>query len=195
MFKQWSQSLPNRERPIVILDRDGVLCENTSSAHKPLQPIPGAALALAELHAAGYTLLIVSNQSAVGRGSISLQTMLDRHKRFLSLIDATRQNIQASIICPHSPDVNCSCRKPGTQGIDDYLEIHGLARSQIQWFVGDKLSDVSCGDRLQVKTILVLTGHGQRELESLRGAPSSARPTYIASNIETAVKHILKYDS
>jgi D-glycero-D-manno-heptose 1,7-bisphosphate phosphatase len=118
----------------------------------------GASAALQRLKNAGYKLLVITNQSGIGRGYFNeqqyqkVETAVARQLG-VNLIDAT-------YYCPHLPSDGCKCRKPSPELVVRAANEHGidLARS---YFVGDKPSDIDCGRNAGVQTILVKTGYGR----------------------------------
>ena len=128
-----------------------------------VEVFPGAADALRRLKASGYKLIIVTNQSGLGRGYFSDNDYRAVEKEFLrqlgeGLIDAT-------YYCPDLPDANSPRRKPAPGMIFEAQRDHrlDLARSYV---VGDKRSDIACGQNAGVRTILVQTGYGAGEIDS-----------------------------
>src|SRR5205085_10936462 len=131
-------------RAAVFVDRDGVVVENRPSyvrSWEDVRFLPGAFEALRRLAAARLTTVLVTNQSAVGRGLVSLQRARDINERIVDAIRAEGGLVEATYLCPHRPQDGCPCRKPepgmllraaGELDVD-------LARS---FLVGDALTDV-----------------------------------------------------
>jgi histidinol-phosphate phosphatase family protein len=170
----------NETGPAVFLDRDGTIMRDVDYCGDPAQVevFPGAADALGQLKARGYKLIIVTNQSGIGRGYFAENDYRAVEWEFLrqlgeGLIDAT-------YCCPDSPDANSLRRKPAPGMIFEAQRDHrlDLARS---YFVGDKTSDVECGRKAGVRTILVQTGYGAHELDC--GADWIARDLAHAAEI------------
>lgn len=158
-------------RRFVLLDRDGTINEEVGYVLRPdeLRLIPGAAEALQELRALGLGLVVVTNQSPIGRGTMSLAELDRIHERLRALLGEHGVTIDAIEICPHRPDEGCACRKPGTQMVERAAASLGFdpARS---WLVGDHGSDMRLGKAVGARTILVRTGHGAEELDRGAGA-------------------------
>lgn len=138
----------------IFLDRDGTVIEECGYLNDPerVKLLPGAAEALAALAADGWKLVVVSNQSGVGRGLISPSQMEDVQARFL---EATRQHgvtIDATYICTHSPEDGCECRKPSPFLLQRAAEEHALDLAE-SWMIGDREGDILCGRNAGCRTI------------------------------------------
>jgi D-glycero-D-manno-heptose 1,7-bisphosphate phosphatase len=170
----------------VFLDRDGVLNESVvrdGMPHAPnrledLRVYPEAAAALARLKAAGYMLIVVTNQPDIGRGEVARETIdgiNDALRAVLPMIDDVR-------VCPHDNRDNCHCRKPKAGLILDAAAAYqvDLAGS---FMVGDRWRDIDCGAHAGVRTILVDRQWPER-------APSHP-PDFVVGGITEAVNVIL----
>jgi D-glycero-D-manno-heptose 1,7-bisphosphate phosphatase len=153
-------------RRAVFLDRDGTLIQEAHYLSDPggVRLLPGAAAALGRLRAAGYVLVVVTNQSGIARG---LYTE-DEYRRVAARLDEMLQgagvSLDATYYCPHHPDhgAPCACRKPGTGLYEAATAELGLDASA-SWYVGDKVSDVVPAATLGGEGVLVRTGHGRDE--------------------------------
>lgn len=146
----------------VFLDRDGTLNEDPGYLSDPaqLKLLPGVPKALAELKAAGFLLVVVSNQSGVGRGLIRPEALPEIHKKLNVLLSPDVQ-IDHFELCIHHPDDDCECRKPKPKLIRDAAAKLGVDISQ-SFMVGDKISDLGAGKTAGCKaSILVRTGEGR----------------------------------
>lgn len=140
--------------PAIFLDRDGAVIEDTGYIGDPdrVRLLPGAANALLSLRSQGFRLVVVSNQSGIGRGLISSEQAARVHRRFVDLLAEAGVVLDGVHYCPHSPDDNCACRKPSPEMIfraARELDID-LARS---FLVGDKMTDIEAGRTAGCKTI------------------------------------------
>lgn len=174
----------------VFLDRDGTLIEEKNYLHRPedVEFYPGAFAALKKLQQAGLLLIVVTNQSGVGRGYFTLQDVAAVHQRMTS--DCAREGVTLThfYIAPEAPDQPSLVRKPSPQFLFDARDqFHvDLASS---FMVGDKLIDLECGWNAGVKqSILVRTGYG-REVE--RSAGDKLRRAFVAEGLAEAADHIL----
>src|SRR5690242_11423395 len=101
--------------PSIFLDRDGVLIENRADYVRDwsqVKIIPEAIHALSLAPLTQYKVVIVTNQSAVGRGLMLLETAHQINERLIHLIRDQGGQIDAVYMCPHTPEDGCSCRKP-----------------------------------------------------------------------------------
>ena len=114
--------------------------------------LPGAADVLRELQSDGWALVVISNQSGVGRGLMTVGEMEAVHERFLELLRAADVEITASYFCPHRPDEHCQCRKPSPFQVQSAASEHSLELAK-SWMMGDRKSDIECGRNAGCRTI------------------------------------------
>ena len=154
-------------RRFVLVDRDGTINEEVAPEYvlepDQLRLIPGAADALRELRELGLGVVVVTNQSPVGRGWITLQQLDEIHGRLSKLLAADGAGLDGYYACPHHPNDGCECRKPGTALATRAAAEHGFDPAEA-FVVGDHRGDVEMGRRLGARTFLVRTGHGPEEL-------------------------------
>ena len=168
--------------PAIFLDRDGTLMRDVDycSHPKDVHAFPGASDALRSLKDAGYKLIVITNQSGIARGYLTekdyraVERELERQLG-PNLIDAT-------YYCPHSPGGGCSCRKPEPGMIRQAATDHRLELAK-SFFIGDKESDLACGRAAGTKTILVQTGYGASQDNSLAD--------FVAKDLRAATELIL----
>ncbi|MGH7727162.1 MAG: HAD-IIIA family hydrolase, partial [Candidatus Eiseniibacteriota bacterium] len=151
-------------RRAVFLDRDGTLMPELGYLGDPsrVRLLPGVGAALRILDRAGYALVVVTNQSAIGRGIVTAQAVEHVHERLRELLRAEQVELSGLYVCPHRPDEECDCRKPNPGLLERALRELGLERRG-SWMVGDGAKDVEAGRRAGVKPLLVLTGWGMTE--------------------------------
>lgn len=138
----------------IFLDRDGTIIEECGYLSDPerVRLLPGAADALASLAADGWKLIVVSNQSGVGRGLISPVQMEEVQQRFLSIMHQSRIPITATYVCTHVPEEGCQCRKPSPFLLRRAAEEHSLDLAA-SWMIGDREGDILCGRNAGCPTI------------------------------------------
>jgi UDP-glucose 4-epimerase len=154
----------------VFLDRDGTINEDPGYLSQPSQLVllPGVGEALAVLRRAGYRLVVVSNQSGVGRGLIAPDMLPRIHDRLDELLSAYGAWIDRYELCIHRPEEDCDCRKPKAKLLVDGARALGVDLDR-SYMVGDKLSDLGAGRAAGcAASVLVRTGEGEgaeRELK------------------------------
>jgi len=150
-------------KPALFLDRDGVIIENRSNyvrAWSDVSIYPQAIEALIKVKPTGYKTIILSNQSAVGRGLISPEIAQEINLRLIEEIQSAGGRIDGLFMCPHAPHDNCACRKPQPGLILEAADSLSLDLSR-SILVGDALSDIMAGQSAGVgKNVLVRTGRG-----------------------------------
>jgi heptosyltransferase-2 len=185
----------NRTRALdgytVFLDRDGTLNEDPGylKSASDLKLLPGVATALARLKSAGARLVVITNQSGVGRGFFSLKDLEAIHARLEGLLERSDAALDAIYFCPHHPDDGCRCRKPATGMVE-----RAVSELQVDlgkaYLVGDHASDVQLAKAAGVKSILVTSGKvDQQALTMLRAA--GAVPDMVAPSLVEATEWIL----
>lgn len=152
------------KQPALFLDRDGVFIENRTNYVRSWEDVeffPQALAALARIREIPHKIIVVTNQSAVGRGIISLETAAALNKRILQVVREANGRIDASYLCPAKPGINDPCRKPRPGMLLQAAKEHHLDLSQ-SLMIGDALTDIQAGQAAGVKqAILLLTGRGQ----------------------------------
>lgn len=144
------------ERPAVFLDRDGTIIEDTGYPNDPakVRLLPGAADAIRRLREAGFAAVVISNQSGVGRGLVTMRDLDRVHARTVELLAERGAALDGAYYCPHHPDDECDCRKPAPGLIHRARRELSLSASGC-YFVGDKASDIEAGAAAGCETILL----------------------------------------
>ena len=160
-------------RPFVFVDRDGTLLADPGYLHRieDYALLPGVIEGLQSLHAAGFPIAIVTNQSGIGRGMFSEQDFWQLQEYLLADLRAHGVSVEASFFCPHRPDARCACRKPAPGLLERARhELDAdLARS---WVIGDKLADVELARRAGCRAVYLLSGEGSLSGDTLpEGVP------------------------
>ena len=180
----------------MFLDRDGTLLEEAGYLDRleRLVFFPYAIDAVRLLNRAGLPVVIITNQSGIGRGLYEETFVHETHAAMTERLTTAGARIDAYYYCPHHPDAtveryrqDCDCRKPGP-GL-----FHSAARDldldlTRSFVVGDKWTDVRAGHAVGARAILVRTGYGA---SSERAAPAGVAPSLIADNLMSAVSWIL----
>jgi D-glycero-D-manno-heptose 1,7-bisphosphate phosphatase len=169
-----------RGRRAVFLDRDGTLIEDVGYPRDPdrVRLLDGAVDALGALRRAGFALVVVSNQSGIGRGFVTQEEAEAVHARFVAELRARGIEPDDVRYCPHAPDEGCTCRKPapglllaaaGELGLD-------LTRS---FMVGDKPADAETGRNAGCRTVLL-------------GAAEAGEADHVSSGWDDALTYLLR---
>jgi heptosyltransferase-2 len=178
----------------VFFDRDGTLNEDTGYIKSPeeLELLPGVGAALARLKQAGARLIVLTNQSGVGRGYFSSTDLEAIHSKLQRELAKWGVTLDAVYVCPHHPDERCSCRKPARGMIDRAMADFPInpARSYV---VGDSARDIDLAKQVGAHSVLVMTGpSGTEALTDLHQRGRS--PDHVAENMERAVDWIVTGD-
>ena len=170
----------------VFLDRDGTVIAEKNYLSDPagVELLPGAAEGMRRMRALGLRLVLVSNQSGVGRGYFGRDAVERVHGRLLELLEAEGARLDALYVCPHAPDEQCPCRKPGPGLIDRACAELGLD-PRASFVIGDKPCDVDLGLVVNATTFLVTTGYGAGY-----AAAGDCRPHHVAASLAKAAKTI-----
>ena len=176
----------------IFLDRDGVIIENRESyirSCKDVKFFPTAFASLRKLSLSIYKIIIVTNQSAVGRGLISLSEAQSINDQFVQAIIEAGGRVDGLFMCPHSPSDHCVCRKPLPGLIFQAAEALSLDLSR-SIVIGDAISDIQAGQAAGVPTnILVKTGRGSAQLQLPQA--SLLPKFFIFDNLDTSIDFIL----
>ena len=145
-----------------LLDRDGTIIveKNYLKSVDQLELLPNAAEGLRMLASQGFSLIVITNQSGIGRGLLTVAEVDAIHAELKRRLAAEGVKIAGIYYCPHSPDSNCACRKPRTALAHQAAADFGFDPSE-SLVIGDKTSDIEFGRALGARTILVRTGYGR----------------------------------
>lgn len=177
---------------LVILDRDGVINADSSDfikAPEDWTPIPGSLEAIARLCRAEYRVVIITNQSGVGRGLYTLDVMNKIHMRMFELIRQKGGEIDALLFCPHAPDFGCACRKPRPGLFNELarrlkVNLNGIPA------VGDSVRDLEAARAAGAQPVLVRTGNGADTLDTIQhGEDESLRQVPVFDDLAAFVDH------
>lgn len=147
---------------LVILDRDGTINEDSDDFIKSpdeWEPLPGALEAIARLNHAAWHVVVVSNQSGLGRGLFEVSDLNAIHAKMHQMLAAVGGRIDAVFYCPHAPVDACQCRKPATGLFEQIADRYGLDLRNVP-VVGDSARDAMAGVAVGCEPHLVMTGKG-----------------------------------
>jgi D,D-heptose 1,7-bisphosphate phosphatase len=185
-------------RRAVFLDRDGTLNKEVEYLTRPeeLELLDGTAEAVRRLNRTGYLAVVVTNQSVVARGDVTLAGLDRIHAQLEHLLGNGHAYLDRIYACPHHPDrgfpgevvelkILCDCRKPATGSIDAACRDLMIGRSG-SWLIGDTTSDMETGRRANLRTVLVRTGHAGQD------GRFPFNPDYVVTDLAAAVGWILE---
>jgi D-glycero-D-manno-heptose 1,7-bisphosphate phosphatase len=185
-----------KRRPAVFVDRDGTLNREVEYLRRvaDLRLLPGTAAAVRRLAAAGFAVVVITNQSGVARGLVDSTTLARIHETLVRRLAAADAHLAGIYVCPHHPEFGtpplrrrCRCRKPAA-GL-----VHRAARElnldlRRSYCVGDGPSDVGLAAATATRGVLVLTGHGRRTARTL---DAHLQPAHVAANFRAAAEWII----
>lgn len=177
---------------LIILDRDGVINEDSDAFIKSPDewiPIPGSVEAIGQLTKAGYTVVIATNQSGLGRGLFDITTLNAIHQKMLDAIKAAGGAVPVIMFCPHLPTDDCDCRKPRPGMFNTISERFDVELAGVP-AVGDSLRDLQAALLAGCTPYLVLTGKGRQTLEK-GGLPPG---TQVFDSLAAVTAHLIEKD-
>jgi D-glycero-D-manno-heptose 1,7-bisphosphate phosphatase len=168
-------------KPAVFFDRDGTLMREVGYCSNPadVEILPGAPDSVRRLRDAGYAIIVVTNQSGIGRGYYTDADYQAVHAEFLRRLG---ESVDATYYAPEHPDAEPSRRKPSPAMLLEAAAHHGIGLAQ-SFMIGDREGDVTAGHRAGCRSILVLSGITERN------TPTSA--DFVADTVQEAVDWIL----
>jgi D-glycero-D-manno-heptose 1,7-bisphosphate phosphatase len=169
----------------VFLDRDGTINVNDPTYLHKIEDFkftPNAIEALKKLSQSDYKIIVITNQSGIGRGYFKEEDLKKLYRWMLQELKKKGIRIDKIYYCPHLPKDNCSCRKPKPGMIFKAVGKFGINLSQ-SWIIGDDDRDIMLGREVNAKTIKL----GEKMPERLK-----LEPNYYADNLLEAVNIILK---
>jgi len=175
----------NGKRPAAFVDRDGTLIEevNFLSRVEDLRLFPDTEEAVKLLKDSGYLVIVVTNQSGIGRDIYTEENMHSIHREMQARLSNA---IDAFYFCPHLPCDGCVCRKPNL-GMIDFARGDFEIDMENSWIIGDKKIDVETGFNAAIKTAMVMTGYGKSHEPLL-----DKRPDVTANTLLEAVRSIVQ---
>jgi histidinol-phosphate phosphatase family protein len=187
----------NSAQRAVFLDRDGTLVQevNGTTSAEQLELLPQAAAAVRELNHHGWLAVLITNQPVVAKGFCTEAEMARIHNKLETLLGRERAYLDRIYWCPHHPDkgftgerpdlkMDCQCRKPKPGMVLQAAKELNLDLKAC-WLIGDSTTDVETARNAGLKSILLATGHGGKDLKF------KAAPHFTAGNLYEAVQLIL----
>jgi D-glycero-D-manno-heptose 1,7-bisphosphate phosphatase len=176
---------------LILLDRDGVLNEDREDYVKSpaeVVMIPSAAAAVARLNRAGVKVALCTNQSAIGRGIITVERLERIHEHMRERLAREGARLDAIFFCAHAPWEKCGCRKPAAGMLRDALRRFGTAPADAA-MIGDSLRDLQAAKAAGCARHLVRTGNGAKT--QAEGVPHDVLPVAVHDDLAAAVATIL----
>jgi D-glycero-D-manno-heptose 1,7-bisphosphate phosphatase len=179
-------------RPAVFLDRDGTIAEEVGYLNHAsrFRMFPFAAAAVSRLNRAGLAVVVVTNQSGVGREYFPESLVRTVNELMTQQFIAAGARIDAIHYCPHTSADGCDCRKPKTGMLERAAREHSLDLRR-SFVVGDRYGDIQLARNAQARSILVRTGYGEGEL-AWHSAKWSVQPDFVAQDLTDATDWILR---
>lgn len=178
----------------IFIDRDGTINVDKDYLTDPegLEFIEDSPKAIALANSLGLKVIVISNQSGVARGIMTAEQVEAVNSRLVEMLNQRGASVDAIYYCPHYPasdGVQCTCRKP---------EIGMLLRAKAEFgidishsfVVGDKWSDMKCGQNAGALTSLVLTGYGRSDYQ--RCIDGGIKIDYLAKNLHDTVTNFVR---
>ena len=158
----------------IFLDRDGTINVEKDYIYKSEDLVfeEGSIEALKTFKNLGYILIVVSNQSGIARGYFTEEDLNIFNNNMNEILKKNGVEITEFYCCPHHPDgigeykKVCECRKPNNKMIEDAIKKYNIAREK-SYMIGDKTSDIGAGLKSNLKTVLVKTGYGLKDMEKI----------------------------
>lgn len=175
----------NSPKRYALLDRDGTIIVERHYLSDPagVELLPGAAEGMKRLRELGLGLIVVTNQSGIGRGYLDEARLAEIHGRMTALLANEGVTVDGIYHCPHTPEDQCGCRKPLPGMIDAAVKELGFDSTKA-FFIGDKPCDVDAGRNVGATSILVRTGYGAKH------AAENSDADYIVNDLVEAANVI-----
>ena len=145
---------------------------------------------MAEIRTIPHKIIIVTNQSGIGRGIIPLAVAEQINKQLVQIIEQANGRIDAVFMCPHTPTDHCQCRKPKPGLLQQAAQAHHIDLTH-SIMIGDALTDIWAGQAANVhQTALLLTGRGREQAQQLEATQRASQQIY--PNLSVALEALLK---
>jgi len=179
-------------RHAVFLDRDGTIAEEVGYLNHAsrFRMFPFVAAAIRRLNEAGLPVIVVTNQSGIGRGYFPESLVHSVNELMKKDLAAAGARIDAVYYCPHTSADRCDCRKPKTSLLERAAREHLIELSR-SFVVGDRYGDIELARNVRARGILVRTGYGEGEL-AWHSAKWHTQPDFVAEDLSKAADWILR---
>lgn len=173
-------------RRFIFLDRDGTIIVERHYLADPdgVELIRGASEGLLKMRQLGFGLIVVTNQSAVGRGVVTLPVLESIHRRMQYLLSERGVVLDGIFFCPHTPDDDCNCRKPLTGLIQQAHQSFDFDIAKC-FVIGDKSCDIGLARNSGAHAILTRTGYGIKY-----NPDDQFTPDYVVEDLSAAADYI-----
>lgn len=177
----------DQKRSTIFLDRDGTLIEDRHYLSDPSQVVllDGCAEGLQALVSAGFALVMVTNQSGISRGLVTLEQMKAVNDELAEVLECSGVKLDGVFYCPHHPDDLCDCRKPRV-GMFEQAAAHLRIDISGSWVIGDKCSDVQFGANIGARTVLL-----SADALNSDSLPGGCEPTATVKSFREAVAFVI----
>ena len=182
----------NCRRRAVFLDRDGVINQNRDDYVKDWSEfvfLPGVFRSLKCLSEKEFLIVVISNQSAIGRGLVDKEIIENIHNRMRAEIKKHGGRIDTIYYCPHTPEDKCGCRKP-KPGLIKKAKSDLELDLKNSYLIGDAVSDMEAAVNSGCSPIFVLTGRGEEQINCLKQSGYNSVP--VVSDLKEAVDLIIE---
>lgn len=183
---------PNK---LVLLDRDGVINFDSDAYIKSpgeWQAIPGSLETIAKLNAVNIDVVVISNQSGIGRGLFTENTLHAIHKKMCQQLALLNGSIKDIFFCPHTPADACKCRKPNTGLLEAVENKYGISLKHVP-FVGDSQKDLELAYKKKCLPILVKTGKGNDYFEHQFKSDPWQGNSLVFASLEAAGNYLIEH--
>ncbi|MDA8359234.1 MAG: HAD-IIIA family hydrolase [Actinomycetota bacterium] len=181
-------------RGLLLCDRDGVIIEDRPTFVRRSSDIvvyPGAVEALVRAGEQGIPVVIISNQSGIGRGVLRADDAIALHRGLVADLQLAGVPILGSFLCPHAPEAGCECRKPSPRMLIAATAEYGFSLDRTA-FVGDSRVDMEAAVAAGVYPVLVATGRGADEVEAVSRTPRLSA-VQMARDLSEAVDYVCQH--
>ena len=175
---------------LVVLDRDGVINHDSDAFIKSAEEwhtIDGSAEAIGRLTLAGFTVVVATNQSGLGRGLFDKAALTEIHQKMRDRVGVYGGVIQSILFCPHVPEDNCECRKPKAGLLLQVAAEFGIGLADTP-VIGDSMRDIDAATSVGARPLLVLTGNGSETAAALN---ASGRDVEVFASLAEAVNTLI----